>query len=344
MNEQNALLFSLQFGVGRRSQQDKETTVETEVRKNAESGACAVRVNFFPKNAFKPLLDVQRKWADEIDRLTLPWEGTIRLCPAAAQPRVQAVCDWRGPEMSEVKRRLLDDEYAGWLATAPTRLGALYKPDDFPSVEALTESIFARCSFLPLPEAANIRLRGLTPEQLADVQGRVAQELEERFAAGQRETWRRILEPVQRFVERLSKPDAIITQPSIAALREIVQLTSTVNLDSAELEAFRTSVESQLTRWDAEVIRHNKGLRQELASSGQQLLAQFGRMGARKFNLAEQATESAPQPEVIAARGTIPPAPPSYINPAHRLSCNSRLTGAAAPSTRRRLIWRPWAG
>src|SRR5262245_14569538 len=69
---QNALLFSLQFGLGRRSQQDQETTKETEARKNAEDGACAVRVNFFPKGAFKPLLEIQRKWKEEIQDFTLP--------------------------------------------------------------------------------------------------------------------------------------------------------------------------------------------------------------------------------------------------------------------------------
>jgi hypothetical protein len=288
-SNQNALLFSLQFGVGRRSQQDKETTIETEVRKHAENGACAVRVNFFPKNAFKPLLAVQTKWADEIKDLTVPWEGTIRLCPGRAQPRVQAVCERRGPELSEIKRRLLEDEYPGWLATAPTRLGALHKPDEFPTIEELTKTIGARWSFLPLPESTSIRLNGLTGEALAEVQARVARELEERFAAGQRETWRRILEPVQRFVERLSQPEAIITQPAINALRDIVGLTATVNLDSPELEAFRKAVEAQLTHWDAAVVRGNPGLRGELAAAGKNLLARFGEVGRRKFSLEPQA-------------------------------------------------------
>src|SRR5437773_903724 len=101
---------------------------------------------------------------------------------------------------------------------------------------------------------------------------------------GQAEAWRRIMSPVRNFVERLVQPDAIITRPTIDALREIVSLVPSLNLTGdQELESFRNQVESELLRFDAEALRESASLRQQIAARGEQLLAQFGQLGQRRL-------------------------------------------------------------
>jgi hypothetical protein len=281
----SALLFSLTLNIGRNSAQDEDATAEVIASKEAQSDAGTFTKKFFPKESLKALRDLDGLWRRECKKLTVPWEGSERICTSSARPRVLAKCEEYAAKRNALKRDFIDNKYPELARNASVRLGKLYSVDDFPSAEDLEESICYKATFLPLPDAANIMVEG-SPEELERLRLEARAEIQSRVAAGQADVWRRIVTPVTNFVSRLGQPDAIITQPSIDAIREIVGLIPALNLSNDhDLEEFRLRVTEQLTGFNASDVRSNPTLRHSLASKGSALMEKFGELGQRRMNL-----------------------------------------------------------
>jgi hypothetical protein len=207
-------------------------------------------------------------------RQTLPWsdEGW-RLLPTAnylqyAEHIRRAKAEWDTAVAAFVAA------YPRLCRVAETRLGNMYRRDDYPPAEAVAQKFAVDIRYSPLPVGRDLRLR--LPE--AELQ-HVRQEMESRLAEEIREAVKYAWEALASGIEKLKKhvdPEKRgekLLQNAIDDLRELAETLGRLNLThDAELERTRQRVLKELARHDAATLRGSKEKAAAAAAAAEEIL------------------------------------------------------------------------
>lgn len=170
-------------------------------------------------------------------------------------------------------------------ADAQTKLGSLFRADDYPHVESLKDAFTFKTLILPMPEVTDFRVEVLDSEKdallesLREVQNRALQDCYDRLKA-----------VVSKAAETLNSPKAIFRDSLIENISEICQLLPKLNVnDDAALETTRLEVESIVSKISPETLRENKDERQAAADKLREINAKLGAfMGVSTSNFISQ--------------------------------------------------------
>lgn len=286
-----AMLVSLRFGLPRQSRQDKQKSRKVEQEAHAQKGVSRYSVFYFQHeedgnkaDALESLKAFFNAWRSEHNRLTRPWDGGTRLLPAPLVERYMQM-DTRMKTEAPIQKTAAREAYPDWKITAPTRMGQLYEPENFPTLEEFTEDISWDSSMIPLPVAAQWRqIKFIAPNISATLEATTNERIVKAVAEAHEQTWKDVLQPIQHIVDTLSKNKPRIFDSLIGNLTGILELVPAFNIaGDSQLNQLAKSAQQTLAGINPDDLRTDPDLRKQTLKNAQGLLAKFGELGTRKF-------------------------------------------------------------
>lgn len=174
-------------------------------------------------------------------------------------------------ELTNLERQFDDladkftEEYPVLRAQALANLGDLANDEDYPQPDIVRQKFAMRMSLSPLPEGFGDARTGLQPQQVQALQTHFEARMRTQFNVALESAWRRLLENVTHFADRLTPDDEgkrkIFRDSMVTNARETCALLRTLNVfDEPTLDAVRMEVENHICLFDAEQLRDNDQL------------------------------------------------------------------------------------
>jgi hypothetical protein len=197
------MLSSLSISQWSARKHDREASEEIAARHGAKSDVGRYNKVLIPREA---LADVQ-KIAGEARRehyfMTLPWDDAgYRVLPAAAymdhtdRLRTYSAEFGRAADAFAAQFEHLVNE-------ARSRLGGLFRAEDYPSAGEIREKFAFETRVLPLPDAGDFRV-ALGDEERERIKRQIKASVEASLTIASRDLWQRLYEAVSHMAERLS--------------------------------------------------------------------------------------------------------------------------------------------
>ncbi len=220
-------------------------------------------------------------WGDDGERI-LPADGFMAYSQQMRQCR------------SEFETAVTDflAAYPGYVEQSKARLGEMFRGEDYPAAADMGDRFEFGVSFLPLPNAEDLRL-GISEEGVERIRKDTERQVQEATAEGMRDVWQRLYDAVNHMAERLSEPDAIFRDSLVGNVKELIDVLPLLNLtDDPNLEAMRRTVAESLAGRKPEELRRNKDERREAAHKAGEILSAMGAfMGSPQGQGDEEATK-----------------------------------------------------
>jgi len=207
---------------------------------------------------------------------TLPWcDNGARILPSAhyveysgnmrkhRQVFEQAVKDFIG-------------SYPQLRADAVARLGDMYKPDDYPTVQDIENRFGWRVEVMPLPDGSDFRV-DLADDIVAKLQRKITDRTTAATHAAMRDLWNRLSTAVKHMADKLQNADAVFRDSLVTNLCDLVALLPKLNItNDPELERTRRDIEALLCTHAPTTLREDKDTRTEVAKNADEILQAMG--------------------------------------------------------------------
>lgn len=155
----SAMLVNLRINMWSADITDKSATSDIQHQSGAIRGSARVRKSLLPDEPVfervKSILGLMRNTHYD---LTMPWEDRgSRVLTMPLYFRYQNDLGAINTEYKEAKENFLN-EYPAMVARAPSKLNALFDPNDYPDVEVLENKFSVAIQYSPVPEAGDFRV------------------------------------------------------------------------------------------------------------------------------------------------------------------------------------------
>jgi len=170
-------------------------------------------------------------------------------------------------------------EYPRLVVEAPTNLGKMYSPHDYPELEDVKLKFGFRRAVKPLPESGDFRL-DIPANDLEEMKNDYEQQYSNRLVEAMREPWDRLHEMLVGISEKLTDVegdgkkryhDTLISNPI-----ELCGLLTKLNVtNDPKLEEARRQLEMAMVTADIEDIKEHAPARSELKSKVDEILKRF---------------------------------------------------------------------
>ena len=162
-------------------------------------------------------------------------------------------------------------EYPRLVAEAPTNLGSLYKPEDYPPIEEVRLKFGFRRTVKPVPEAGDFRL-DVPAEDMRELVVAFEAQQQDKLAEACREPWERLHAELTAISTKLTDKesgddrkryhDTLISNPI-----ELCSLITKLNItNDPKLEEARKQLELTMLGANMESIKEDAECRKELKS------------------------------------------------------------------------------
>ncbi|MDA8163729.1 MAG: hypothetical protein M0017_01665 [Desulfobacteraceae bacterium] len=207
---------------------------------------------------------------------TLPWhDAGPRILPAKNYLHYSQELQQKKGAFEHAVAEFLD-QYDLYRSQAPVRLGTMYNPKDYPTVEQLGRKFALEVSVSPLPAAQDFRV-ALADEEIRTIQAGLEARLVTAQAAAMKDLWQRLYDAVFRMMERLTALDTQETRrlytSVVTNLQDLVDLLPRLNLnDDPALENMRREVEARLCRYTRDDLKDNPRIRKWVKEDARAIL------------------------------------------------------------------------
>lgn len=278
----------MRFSAGCPGEERQDLRVTADVKRDKALGQDAGKweKRLYPKRALagvKSKIAEARKYHDAV---TLPFDNGVGILPAAL------ILEY-GDRMRQFKgevENLVESEFLAnpreWIDWAKVEHNGTFEPSHYPGCHldefggaVLDEDLFratmrkkfyVRTEPLPIPDADHFTatVASLLGTDLESVNIRV----QDAAIEGQREVFRRLLEPVKHMAEVLAKDNPRIFKTMIGSIKEICKLAPKLNISGdPELDRLVGEVEA-LTRYSDEVLKDSSVTRDEARKAAEALV------------------------------------------------------------------------
>lgn len=275
-----AMLATLSISVWNAQRFDRAVSEEVNEQKNAEKHSGRFNKHLFGTRRagrtiapeFFAALDAGDRMRDIHDAQTLAWgkRDGERLLPTANYFIYTDLVRKAGAEF-ESKVATFIESYPRLIVEAKTRLGKLYRADDFIDVADIKKRFSWSLDFDPVPSSGDIRV-DLPADQLSTISAEVESRSAKATREAMRSAWERLGEAVSR-IHKASQPDGIVRGSLIENARTVVDVLVRLNVAGDErLEEMRARVERDLAQLDLDDIRNDDKLRADTAKKAKRIL------------------------------------------------------------------------
>lgn len=276
----SAVLVELNISVWPASKVDRETTEQTNAQAGAVRDASQTRKNLFAGTSVRKEIE---NFAAKVrlfhNRHTLPWaDKGERLLPT------KLFMDYKQHMNSyETQFHMMCDaffnNYPALVAAAPTNLGKLYKPEDYPSLDEVKSKFAFRRTVKPVPESGDFRL-DVPAEDLVELRAMFDQQQREKLAEAVREPWERLHAQLVAISEKMTEGggeakkryhDSLISNPL-----ELCALLTKLNItNDPKLEDARKQLEVTMRGTNLEELKEDSVARSDLKSKVDAIINKF---------------------------------------------------------------------
>lgn len=278
---ERAMVMNLSISRWQGQRLDREASQRVTEQAGANSDAARVNKHLVPKEALAPVLTAANAVRDHFITNTLPWrDNGDRLMPRQLYTKFIEQHEKLTAEFNHAVDLFLNIDYPKAKAQAEFRMGSLFNPDDYPSVTELRYRFRVTLDFEPLTTANDFRVQ-IDQAHVDKVKAAMEDAAMRRVQTAQADVWKRLLERVGRYQERLAgtnddgKP-AVFRDTLVDNLEELVEMIPGLNiLDDPDIETIRQQILDKLSGHTASDIRKNPDLREELAGDAKAIVDQM---------------------------------------------------------------------
>ena len=276
-----AMLCSLSITMWSARKHDAEASQEIAANHGAQADAGRYHKLLLPKQALAEIQKIVSEARQEHYFLTLPWDDNgYRVLPAAAyMDHVE--------KMQALSRRFslaadnLASQFSILVDQARTRLGGLFRDQDYPGSEELRGKFSFETGVLPLPSAGDFRVT-LGEEEKARIRRQITAAVESSLQVGSRELWYRLYEAVRHMAERLNAykvTEQGVEHPFrdsvVSNLVKLVEVLPKLNItNDVELERLAQEVKASLLV-DPKQLRQSETVREDTARAASAIAQQM---------------------------------------------------------------------
>lgn len=202
----SAVLVELGISVWTARKKDKRASADVTTRSHAKTGMATVNKKLLDCDELTALQKFAANTRNSHYAMTLPWSDSgLRMLPTTKYFDYNKAMTELANEFDRLVQAFLD-KYQWEINTVQVKLGDLFDPNEYPSVESLHDKFGFRLNYIPLPDAGDFRV---------DIGQQAADEMRahyEKFYSAQLEramtdVWQRTYEVLGRMSERLDYAD-----------------------------------------------------------------------------------------------------------------------------------------
>lgn len=270
---ERAMVVNLSISLWQGYRLDKDASAKVTADAGAKSDAARVNKHLVPKEALAPVVTAAGNVRTHFYTNTLPWRDNgdrilTRKLYLDFIPAHEALV----AEFNAAVEKFLTVDYPEAKSQAEFRMGDLFKPDDYPHAGALRERFAIRLDYGPVGTANDFRVQ-IDQGSVDKIKAQIESAAEQRLQAAQADVWRRISETMTYFNSRMADPKAVFRDSTVDNVHDLLALIPGLNvLDDPNIEAVRAMIEKTMTGVDAQTIRKNPDVREELAAETQEVL------------------------------------------------------------------------
>jgi hypothetical protein len=208
-------------------------------------------------------------------RITLPWsdEG-FRLLPSNFYFDLMA-------RMREFEASF-DQGVENFLAVYPQyidqvrpELNALFREEDYPSVDKLREKFRVKLEVLPIPSGADFRVQ-MSAEEQARVSREIDANVRQSLSRGTEDLWKRLRDVVSHMVDRLNEPESRFHTSMVTNVCDLVELLPRLNVnEDPDLNQLADEVRQRLCNYSSHDLKKHDLLRVTTATDAADIVAQM---------------------------------------------------------------------
>jgi hypothetical protein len=268
-----AMLCSLSISTWSARKHDPDASEEIAARHGAQADAGRYHKVLLPKKALAELQKIVSDARQEHYFITLPWDDNgYRVLPAAVYMdhvrKMHAHSEQFSAAVDDLSRQFRD-----LVDQARTRLGGLFREEDYPLLDELRSKFAFETKVLPLPDAGDFRV-ALGDEEKQRIKRQITAAVEASLHVGSRELWHRLYEAVQHMADRLAAykvtdegvehpfRDTVVT--NLVKLTDVLPKLNVTN--DPELERLSDQVRASLLI-DPKELRQSDSVRTETAKA-----------------------------------------------------------------------------
>lgn len=268
-----AMIINLSISLWQGYRLDKEASRKVTADNGADADAARVNKHLVPKDHLAPVVTAANTVRTHFYSNTLPWRDngdrlmTRKLYMPFIETHEKLVAEFR-----DAVQVFLDVKYPAAIEKAAFRMGDLFKRDDYPPVSELRHRFRIGLDIDAITTADDFRVQ-IDGEQVEKVRASMEEAVLRRVQTAQADVWRRLLEKVSHFAERLGDPDTVFRDSTVGNVEELIELIPGLNvLDDPDIEAVRQQIKAKLTGHTAKDIRKDPDLREELAGEAKEIV------------------------------------------------------------------------
>ncbi len=268
-----AMLCSLSISVWSARKHDPDASEEIAMRHGAQADAGRYHKVLLPKKALADLQKIVSDARQEHYFITLPWDDNgYRVLPAAVYMdhtrKMHAHAERFSIAVEDLSR-----QFRSLVDQARSRLGGLFREEDYPLPDELRSKFSFETKVMPLPDAGDFRV-ALGDEEKQRIKRQITAAVEASLQVGSRELWQRLYEAVQHMADRLAAykvtdegvehpfRDTVVT--NLVKLTDVLPKLNVTN--DPELERLSDQVRASLLV-DPKELRQSDSVRSDTAKA-----------------------------------------------------------------------------
>jgi hypothetical protein len=247
----------------------------TEAAKTA-AGATATDAGSFnkrllPKEALKPVRNVENKIYSKHCELTVPWYfNGVDFLPSKLFLNYTEVMRALKDEHAVAVTALVA-QYPVFRANRAKELGSMFKVEDYPPPDVLKASFNIDIKFMPVPDAADFRI-DLEKEELEKLQKDLGRDLTNAQSQAMRTIWARVMETLDHVYDRLSDPERIFRDSLLDNALQLSELLPGFNITGdSRMDLVAKGISSDICKYSADTLRTDPDARLSVANAARAL-------------------------------------------------------------------------
>lgn len=269
---EKAMLASLNISQWSARRHDKNVTAKVASDYGTSDKAGRFNKCLIDPDALKPIQQKATEARTYYYSNTLPWnDDGQRILTAAHYLEFMGKLDDLNREFRKLVTEFSDD-YPQLVQQARLMLNGMFRPEDYPDMEAIKGKFSFAVNINPLPMAEDFRVT-LNDEERERIQEDIKARTENAIADAMKDLYRRLAECLNHMVDKLGDPKAIFRDTLTGNLADLVNLLPKLNLTSdPQLETIRREIETRLLDFEPETLRKAPMVRKQVAQDAAAIL------------------------------------------------------------------------
>jgi hypothetical protein len=275
------MLCSFSISQWSASKHDRQASEEIAAHHGAQPDVGRYNKMLIPKETLAEVRKIAGEARREHYFMTLPWDDNgYRVLPAAVyMEHTEKLRDYSRQFMTAVE--LFAAQFDQLVTESRSRLGGLFRAEDYPTSKEIREKFAMETKVMPLPDANDFRV-SLGDEEKDRIKRQITASVQASLTVASQELWQRMYEAVSHMAERLSAykaTDQGVEHPFrdsiVTNLVKLVDVMPRLNITGdPELERLTSQVRTSLLVDPAD-LRKSENVRTETAQKAARIAQQM---------------------------------------------------------------------